>query len=38
MPNRDTTGEIGLYVAHRKADGSWESRLEARDRRDRSRV
>jgi len=27
-----TTGAIGLYVAARKADGQWESRLEARDR------
>ena len=30
-----TTGEIGLYVAHRKPNGEWESRLEARDRRER---
>jgi hypothetical protein len=27
-----TTGTIGLYVAHRKPDGHWETRLEARDR------
>ncbi len=30
-----TTGEIGLYIAQRKADGEWESRLEARDRMER---
>lgn len=29
-----TTGEIGLYVAQRKADGRFEGRLEARDRRE----
>ena len=30
-----TTGAIGLYVAHRKPNGEWESRLEARDRLER---
>ncbi|HEX7639838.1 MAG TPA: hypothetical protein VF457_15685 [Burkholderiaceae bacterium] len=30
----DTTGEIGLYVARKLASGEWESRLEARDRRE----
>lgn len=30
-----TTGEIGLYLAHLKPDGEYESRLEARDRRER---
>ena len=31
-----TVGAIGLYVAHRKADGQWETRLEARARRERA--
>lgn len=25
-------GDVGVYVAHRKADGQFETRLEARDR------
>lgn len=30
-----TTGEIGLYIAQRRTDGKWETRLEARDRMER---
>lgn len=31
----DNIGGRGIYVAHRKPDGQWERRLEARDRRER---